>query len=282
MRRLIVAVFIFLAISPNVQAGERFITLASTTSTQNSGLYDYLLPIFTAETGIEVRVVAVGTGQAIKIAQNGDADVLLVHHRPSEDAFVDLGYGIERRDVMYNDFVIIGPKNDPAGVANQINAGNGLAAIHDAAAMFISRGDESGTHKREMELWALAGVFPEGDWYREIGAGMGAALNMASSLDAYTLSDRGTWLSFGNKGNLDLLLSGDDALFNPYGIILVNPARHPHVKIDMARSFSNWIASKSAQKAIGDFTLHNMQLFCPNAHPDQNSAVTCPTSKPRN
>ncbi len=273
------AMLIFASI---VQAGERFITLASTTSTQNSGLYDYLLPIFTGETGIEVRVVAVGTGQAIKIARNGDADVLLVHHRPSEDAFVELGYGIERRDVMYNDFVIIGPQSDPAGVSKQTKARDGLAEIADNTALFISRGDESGTHKREKELWALSGIFPQSEWYREIGAGMGAALNMAASVDAYTLSDRGTWLSFGNKGNLALLLSGDDALFNPYGIILVNPALHPHAKTDMARRFSDWIVSDTAQKAIGAFTLHNMQLFCPNAHPMQNTDVICPSSKPRN
>jgi len=273
------AMLVFASIA---QAGERFITLASTTSTQNSGLYDYLLPIFSAETGIEVRVVAVGTGQAIKIAQNGDADVLLVHHRPSEDTFVELGYGIERRDVMYNDFVIIGPQSDPAKVSNQNKASDGFAAIADSAALFISRGDESGTHKREKELWALSGSFTRGEWYREIGAGMGAALNMAASVDAYTLSDRGTWLSFGNKGNLSLLLSGDDALFNPYGIILVNPEHHPHVKIDMARRFSDWIVSDTTQKAIGAFAQHNMQLFCPNAHPAQAVDVICPSSKPHN
>jgi len=276
---LVLAMLVFTSIA---QAGERFITLASTTSTQNSGLYDYLLPIFFAETGIEVRVVAVGTGQAIKIAKNGDADVLLVHHRPSEDAFVEFGYGIERRDVMYNDFVIIGPQSDPARVSSQTKARDGLTEIADNTALFISRGDESGTHKREKELWALSGIFPQGDWYREIGAGMGAALNMAASVDAYTLSDRGTWISFGNKGNLALLLSGDDALFNPYGIILVNPALHPHVKIKMARRFSNWIVSDAAQNAIGAFTQHNMQLFCPNAHPAQNTDVSCPSSKPRN
>jgi len=278
----VIFALVMLVFASTAQAEERFITLASTTSTQNSGLYDYLLPKFSAETGIAVRVVSVGTGQAIKIAKNGDADVLLVHHRPSEDAFVELGYGIERRDVMYNDFVIIGPQSDPAGVSNQTKARDGLAEIADSTALFISRGDESGTHKREMELWALSGTFPQGEWYREIGAGMGAALNMAASVDAYTLSDRGTWLSFGNKGNLSLLLSGDDTLFNPYGIILVNPARHPHVKIDMARQFSDWIVSYDAQKAIGAFTLHNMQLFCPNAHPAQNTDVICPSSKPLN
>ena len=277
----VIIMFAMLLFASTAQAAERFITLASTTSTQNSGLYDYLLPIFTAKTGIEVRVIAVGTGQAIKIAKNGDADVLLVHHRPSEDAFIAKGYGIERRDVMYNDFVIIGPETDPAGIFNMPVASNALAAIADKKALFISRGDESGTHKREKELWALSSVVPQGEWYREIGAGMGAVLNMASSVEAYTLSDRGTWLSFGNKGDLGLLFSGDDTLFNPYGIILVNPALHPHVKINMARSFSNWIISDAAQKAIGDFTLQNMQLFCPNASPGKNDDVICPTSKPR-
>jgi tungstate transport system substrate-binding protein len=273
--------FLILMAPATTYAGERFITLASTTSTQNSGLYDYLLPIFTAKTGIEVRVISVGTGQAIKIAQNGDADVLLVHHRPSEDAFVAQGYGIERRDVMYNDFVIIGPKADPAKVAASTKARDGLKAIYDAQTLFISRGDESGTHKRERALWADTGILPYGNWYREIGAGMGAALNMAASVEAYTLSDRGTWLSFGNKGDLALLLSGDDALFNPYGIILVNPAKHPHVKIDMARIFSNWMVSTDGQAAIGAFTLKNMQLFCPNADPSLNLGTVCPTSVPQ-
>lgn len=277
----VIITFALLFFASTAQSAERFITLASTTSTQNSGLYDYLLPIFTAKTGIEVRVIAVGTGQAIKIAKNGDADVLLVHHRPSEDAFVAEGYGIERRDVMYNDFVIIGPGADPAAISKLSKAGEGLRAISKMQSLFISRGDESGTHKREKELWRLSGTHPQGEWYREIGAGMGAALNMASSVAAYTLSDRGTWLSFGNKGDLKLLLSGDDMLFNPYGIILVNPALHPHIKIDMARSFSNWIVSDTAQKAIGDFTLQNMQLFCPNADPKKNNDVICPASKPR-
>jgi tungstate transport system substrate-binding protein len=278
--RFILAALMFV-LSATAQAGDRFITLASTTSTQNSGLYDYLLPIFTAKTGIEVRVISVGTGQAIKIAQNGDADVLLVHHRPSEDAFVAEGYGIERRDVMYNDFVIVGPKGDPAGVFGLTKATDGLKAIRDAQTMFISRGDESGTHKREQALWADAGITPAGNWYRDIGSGMGAALNMAASVEAYTLSDRGTWLSFGNKGNLDLLLSGDDALFNPYGIILVNPERHPYVKIDLARAFSDWMVSDEGQQAIGAFTVKNMQLFCPNANPGQNTDVVCPTSIPK-
>ena len=278
--RIVLALLMLMA-SSTTYAGERFITLASTTSTQNSGLYDYLLPIFTAKTGIEVRVISVGTGQAITIAQNGDADALLVHHRPSEDAFVALGYGIERRDVMYNDFVIIGPKDDPAKVAASTKVRDGLKAIYNTQALFISRGDESGTHKRERALWADTGMLPYGNWYREIGAGMGAALNMAASVEAYTLSDRGTWLSFGNKGDLALLLSGDDALYNPYGIILVNPAKHPHVKIDMARTFSNWMVSTEGQAAIGAFTLENMQLFCPNADPTLNLDTVCPTSVPQ-
>lgn len=279
--RFILSLLMFIA-SSSAYAGEPFITLASTTSTQNSGLYDYLLPIFTAKTGITVRVISVGTGQAIKIAMNGDADVLLVHHRPSEDAFVAGGYGIERRDVMYNDFVFIGPMADPVEITRFSKASDGLKAIHNAQALFISRGDESGTHKRETALWAVANLSPTGEWYKEIGAGMGAALNMAASVDAYTLSDRGTWLSFGNKGNLAMLLSGDDTLYNPYGIILVNPDRHPHVKIRMARAFSNWMVSDEGQQAIGAFTVQDTQLFCPNADPASNSDVICPASVPQN
>lgn len=279
--RFILSLLMFIA-SSSAYAGEPFITLASTTSTQNSGLYDYLLPIFTAKTGITVRVISVGTGQAIKIAMNGDADVLLVHHRPSEDAFVAGGYGIERRDVMYNDFVFIGPMADPVKITRFSKASDGLKAIHNAQALFISRGDESGTHKRETALWAVANLSPTGEWYKEIGAGMGAALNMAASVDAYTLSDRGTWLSFGNKGNLAMLLSGDDTLYNPYGIILVNPDRHPHVKIKMARAFSNWMVSDEGQQAIGAFTVQDTQLFCPNADPASNSDVICPASVPQN
>ncbi|MEK6205751.1 MAG: substrate-binding domain-containing protein, partial [Amylibacter sp.] len=222
----IILVLLITTLATAAHAGDRFITLASTTSTQNSGLYDYLLPLFTAKTGIDVRVISVGTGQAITIAKNGDADVLLVHHRPSEDAFVADGYGIERRDVMYNDFAVVGPNSDPAAISSKTKVSDGLKAINETQSLFISRGDESGTHKREKELWAKANIVPIGNWYRDIGAGMGAALNMASSMNAYTLSDRGTWLSFGNKGDLSLLLSGDEALFNPYGIILVNPAKH--------------------------------------------------------
>ena len=267
-----------LAFSSMAQAEDKFITVASTTSTQNSGLYDYLLPQFTQETGIEVRVVAVGTGQAIKIAKNGDADVLLVHHRPSEDAFVKDGFGIERRNVMYNDFVIVGPKND----AKLKDLETSLKTfVSSQEYVFVSRGDDSGTHKRERELWQSYNLAPKGDWYREIGAGMGAALNMSASVDAYTLSDRGTWLSFGNKGNLHIAIQGEDSLFNPYGIILVNPAMHPHVKIDMARQFSDWMVSDRTQSIIGNFTINGMQLFCPNAHPEENIDVVCPSSIPK-
>lgn len=271
---------LLMTLTSAVHAADKFITLASTTSTQNSGLYDYLLPIFTEKTGIDVRVISVGTGQAIRIAKNGDADVLLVHHRPSEDAFVADGFGIERRDVMYNDFVLIGPKDDPAGVLKETEINGALQVIKNTHAMFISRGDESGTHKRELELWKQSGISPSGAWYREIGSGMGATLNMASSIDAYTLSDRGTWLSFGNKGKLKMVLSGDEALFNPYGIILVNPIRHPHVKIELARAFSNWIVSDEAQKAISGFNILNMQLFCPNSLNFENNNTICPSVIP--
>ena len=243
--------------------------LASTTSTQNSGLYDYLLPLFEADTGISVRVVAVGTGQAIRIAQNGDADALLVHHRPSEDAFINEGYGSQRFDVMYNDFVIVGPKEDAAGVSSTLTLQDAMTSLHQSEAAFVSRGDESGTHKREQSLWNKAQLAPEGDWYREIGAGMGAALNMAASIDAYTLSDRGTWLSFGNKQNLTVLFEGETELLNPYGLVLLNTERFPHVKSEAAMTFAAWLTSERGQDAIGAFRVENAQLFCPNAKNEQ-------------
>ena len=254
-----------LLLATPLRAAENFIVLASTTSTQNSGLLDAILPLFTARTGIEVRVVAVGTGQALRIARNGDADALLVHHRPSEDAFVAEGHGIERRDVMYNDFIIIGPADDPAGVSAQPDAASAMRAIAKARQPFASRGDDSGTHKKEQELWKAAGITPKGDWYLETGAGMGATLNFAAAKGIYTLSDRGTWISFGNKQGLRRLFSGDPALFNPYGIILVNPARHPHVKLAQARAFSDWLVSDEGQRAIGAFRILGQQAFCPNA-----------------
>lgn len=265
------------------QAADRFITLASTTSTQNSGLYDAILPLFTEKTGIAVRVIAVGTGQALRIARNGDADALIVHHRPSEDNFIVKGYGTGRQDLMYNDFVIVGPEEDPAGVANQPDAASALRALADNRSTFASRGDDSGTHLKELSLWAKAGLSPEGDWYLETGAGMGATLNLASAKDAYTLTDRGTWLTFNNKGNLHLLFSGDPLLFNPYGIILVSPRRHPHVKFSEATHFARWITSAEGQAAIAAFRIDGFQVFCPNANTLSVAAsdrTSCPAEKP--
>lgn len=247
------------------QASDTVLTLASTTSTQNSGLYDYILPIFNAETGIHVNVIAVGTGQALRIARNGDADLLIVHHRPSEDAFVAEGYGVERFDLMYNDFVIVGPKNDPAGVRTEGSVEGAFRRIAETQSLFVSRGDDSGTHKKEREIWANAGLAPQGDWYREIGSGMGAALNMVAVTDGYTLSDRGTWLSFGNKQNLDLLFSGVAGLRNPYSVIVVNDKIFPHVKTEAANIFVNWLLSDHGQEVIGAFRVKNQQLFCPYA-----------------
>ncbi len=262
------------------------IRLASTTSTQNSGLLDWLLPRFTAETGISVEVIAVGTGQALRLARNGDADVLLVHHRRSEDAFVAEGWGVGRRDVMYNDFVLVGPEADPAGIGGLAKADAALRAIASAgvetAAVFVSRGDESGTHRRERELWAAAGVVPEGNWYRETGAGMGTTLNIAVAMEAYLLTDRGTWITFGNKGDLAMLLSGDPALFNPYGVILVNPERHPHVKAEAGQALIDWLVSDEGQGLIAEFQIEGRQAFCPIAAPvvaEGEAAGICPADQ---
>ena len=249
-------------------AADRAIVLASTTSTEVSGLFAHILPPFEAETGIAVRVVAVGTGQALKLAQNGDADVLLVHHRPSEEAFVAEGYGVERFDVMYNDFVLVGPGADPAGIKGLAGAAEALARIAASHAPFASRGDDSGTHKAERALWQAAGVDPaaaSGGWYRELGQGMGATLNAAQAMDAYTLSDRATWLAFENKGALEILVEGDPALFNQYGVILVNPARHPHVDAAGGQAFIDWLLSPAGQGAIAGFHISGAQLFFPNA-----------------
>lgn len=244
-------------------ADERAIILASTTSAQNSGLYDAILPIFTAETGIRVHVVAVGTGQAIRIARNGDADLLLIHHRPSEEAFVASGFGLERRDVMYNEFVIVGPGNDPAKIAASATAVEAFARIAAKGAPFASRGDDSGTDLREQELWGKAGVAPDGAWYLETGSGMGATLNYAAARQAYTLSDRGTWAGFGNKQALRLLFEGDPALINPYSVVLLNPARFPHLKADLARELADWLVSDTGQQAIAAFRISGKPAFCP-------------------
>ena len=263
MRVFSILTFLFWALC--AQADETTLTLASTTSTQNSGLYEHILPMFEAETGIHVNVIAVGTGQALRIARNGDADVLIVHHRPSEEAFVAEGYGVKRFDLMYNDFVIIGPKSDPAGIRSQGSVEGAFRQIAAAKALFVSRGDDSGTHKKEREIWKSAGIEPQGDWYREIGSGMGAALNMVAVTDGYTLSDRGTWLSFGNKQNLDLLFSGVAGLRNPYSVVVVNDKKFPHVKTEAANTFVDWLLSDHGQEAIGAFRVQNQQLFCPYA-----------------
>lgn len=246
---------------------ETFITVVSTTSTANSGLFDYLLPKFTAKSGIEVRVVAVGTGQALRIARNGDADVLFVHHRPSEEAFVADGYGVKRYGVMYNDFIIVGPRDDPAKVSACASAAEAFGKISSTQQNFASRGDESGTHKREKSLWKAAGIAtgaPEGPWYRSTGSGMGATLNTAAGIQAYALSDRGTWISFMNKQDLEIVCEGDPKLFNPYGVILVNAAKFPHVKTSEGQTFIDWLTSSEGQQAIGNFTLEGQNLFTPS------------------
>jgi len=260
-------------VATGAPAQDDHITVASTTSTENSGLFGHILPMFEDKTGIEVRVVAVGTGQAIELARRGDADVLFVHHKPSEEQFVAEGYGVERHDVMYNDYVIVGPKSDPAGIARMEDAPAALERIAAAKAPFASRGDDSGTHKKELGLWREAGVDiaeASGAWYRETGSGMGATLNTASGMDAYALTDRGTWLSFANKGELEILVEGDPRLFNQYGIILVNPAKHPHVKEELGRIFIDWMLSDEGQDAIGEFEIEGQQAFFPNAGEGQS------------
>jgi len=264
----ILASQVFIPWSAN--ASERFIVVASTTSTENSGLYSFVLPRFSEQTGIEVRVVAVGTGQALHIAQNGDADVLLVHHRPSEDQFISQGYGVTRYDLMYNDYILVGPRDDPASVLSAANVIGAVQRIATNKSLFISRGDDSGTHKKEMELWNQSGIDTTkvgNGWYQETGRGMGGTLNMASALDAYTLSDRATWLKFGNKGRLDILFQSDPPLFNPYGIILVNPEKHPHIKTRDGQTFIEWMLSEAGQTLIANYRILGQQAFFPTAKP---------------
>lgn len=259
----------FMVLAGSVQAGENFITLASTTSTQASGFFDYYLPLVQRRTGIDVRVVAVGTGQALKLGENGDADVLLVHDRVGELQFVEQGFGVDRREVMYNDFVLVGPKRDPARAAGSESAVAALQKIAGSKAGFISRGDDSGTNRLERRLWQEAGIDPGasgGNWYREAGAGMGAVLNMtAASGNAYTIADRATWLAFRNKTELALLVQGDARLFNQYSLILVNPEKHPHVKKQQALLFMDWMTSVEGQRAIAGFQTAGQALFKPNA-----------------
>ena len=269
--RIVFAATLLAAAAPTqLQADDKFIIVQSTTSTQNSGLFDHILPIFTKKTGIEVRVVAVGTGQALKNAANGDGDVVLVHSKPDEEKFVADGLGVKRYDVMYNDFIIVGPTADPAKIAGLKDAAASLKKIADAEAPFASRADESGTHKAELKLWQDAGVDPKpssGKWYLETGSGMGATLNTAVGKQAYALTDRGTWLSFANKDDFKILVEGDPKLFNQYGVILVNPAKHPNVKEKEGQAFIDWLTSPEGQAAIANYKIEGEQLFFPNARP---------------
>jgi tungstate transport system substrate-binding protein len=252
------------------RADEKFIVVQSTTSTEQSGLFGHILPLFEGKTGIDVRVVAVGTGQAIKNARNGDGDVLFVHSKPDEKKFVADGFGVKRFDVMYNDFVVVGPTSDPAGVAGTSDVAAALKKIAEAEAPFVSRGDDSGTHKAELKLWQAAGVDPKaasGTWYRETGSGMGPTLNTAAGMGAYALTDRGTWLSFQNPGELEIAVEGDAKLFNQYGVILVSPEKHPNVKADLGQQFVDWIVSPEGQQAIASYKINGQQLFFPNANP---------------
>lgn len=254
----------------SVSAAES-ITVSSTTSTEQSGLFKHLLPIFEKKTGISVKVVAVGTGQALDIGRRGDADVVFVHDRVAEEKFVADGYGLKRQPVMYNDFVLIGPKADPAGVRGGKDVVDALKKIAGAQAPFVSRGDRSGTHAAELRFWKMAEVDPKagsGAWYRETGSGMGPALNSAAGMNAYLLADRGTWLSFRNRADLDIAVQGDKRLFNQYGVMLVNPARHPHVKQQAGQAFIDWIVSPDGQAAIADYKIGDQQLFFPNAGSD--------------
>ena len=246
-------------------AQEAFITVASTTSTEQSGLFGHILPVFEKATGIEVRVIAQGTGQALETGRRGDADVVFVHARTAEEEFVAEGYGVGRVDVMYNDFIIVGPADDPAGIAGGDDAVAAFTAIAGSRSTFASRGDESGTHKAEQALWNEAGIEPSGDWYRELGSGMGATLNTAAQMPAYTLTDRATWISFDNRGPLEIVVEGDGRLFNQYGVILVDPERHAHVKAEAGQAFIDWLVSEEGQQAIASYRLDNQQLFFPNA-----------------
>ena len=250
-------------------AQDKSIVVSSTTSTQDSGLFGHILPLFKAKTGIDVKVVSQGTGQALDTGRRGDADVVFVHAKSQEDKFVADGFGVKRHPVMYNDFILIGPKNDPAGVKGAKDIVAALKAIKETGAPFISRGDKSGTHSAELNLWKAAGIDiakEKGPWYKEIGQGMGAALNTASASNAYVLADRGTWLSFKNRGDLVIAVEGDKRLFNQYGVILVNPQKHAHIKKDNGQQFIDWLISPEGQKAIADFKINGEQLFYPNAN----------------
>jgi tungstate transport system substrate-binding protein len=266
MTRTLVAALLCFAFAAHAQ--QRFITVASTTSTEQSGLFKHLLPGFEGNSGIQVRVVALGTGQALDMGRRGDADVVFVHARSLEEKFVAEGFGVQRHGVMYNDFIIVGPTADPAGVAGGKDVVQALRKIRQAQSPFTSRGDKSGTHFAEVELWQAAGIDiakAKGAWYRETGSGMGPTLNTASGMNAYALTDRGSWLSFRNRGELVIAVAGDRRLFNQYGVILVNPARHPHVKKEMGQAFIDWLLSREGQDAIAAYKINGEQLFFPNA-----------------
>ena len=262
------ALVALLALSP-AQAQEKSIVVASTTSTQDSGLFGHIAPLFKAKTGIDVRVVAQGTGHALDTGRRGDADVVFVHAKAEEEKFVADGFGVKRYPVMYNDFVLIGPNSDPAGIKDMDDVATALQAIKAKAAPFISRGDRSGTHIRELDLWKAAGIdiaTDKGRWCKEVGRGMAATLHAASTSNAYVLSDRGTWVSFKNRGELDIVVQGDKRMFNQYDVILVNPAKHPHVKADLGQAFIDWLMSREGKNAIAGFKIEGQQLFVPNGY----------------
>lgn len=275
-RRLFAAIAIILTAlgSSGALAGaqEQSIVVASTTSTRDSGLFDHILPLFATKTGIDVRVVAQGTGQALDAGRRGDADVVLVHAREQEEKFVRQGFGVRRFDVMYNDFVLIGPRGDPAGIKGSPDVAAALTSIQSKKAVFVSRGDKSGTHFAELGLWKAAGVdlaAMKEPWYKEIGQGMGAALNTASAMNAYVLSDRATWLAFKNRGELEILVEGDERLFNQYGVMLVNPARHASVKAEPGQRFIDWLISPEGQQAIAEYKIDGQQPFFSNAEQER-------------
>jgi len=283
LRTFVLSLCCALTLNPfSSQADEKFINLASTTSTEQSGLFGHLLPLFEKRAGIKVRVVAVGTGQALDQGRRGDADVVLVHDKVAEEKFIAEGWGVERLEVMYNDFVLIGPKENTAKVAGGKDIAVALQKMASAQTAFVSRGDKSGTHAAELRLWKVAGVDldkAKGPWYRDTGSGMGPALNTAASMNAYILSDRGTWLSFKNRRDLKVVVEGDTRLFNQYGVMLVNPAKHPHVKKELGQQFIDWLVSAEGQKAIADYKIDGQQLFFPNAN-NANAATTTPTTNP--
>jgi tungstate transport system substrate-binding protein len=267
-RRFLIAIAASLALGTSAFAQDKSIVVASTTSTQDSGLFRHFLPLFKSKSGIDVRVVAQGTGQALDTGRRGDADVVFVHAKSAEEKFLTEGFGVKRYPVMYNDFILIGPNSDPAGTKGSKDIVAALKALKGKGVSFISRGDRSGTHQAELELWRVAGIDiakDKGLWYKEIGQGMGAALNTASASNAYVLSDRGTWLSFKNRGDLLIAVEGDKHLFNQYGVMLVNPQKHPSVKRELGQQFIDWLVSPEGQKAIADYKIDGQQLFYPNA-----------------